>query len=60
MPPYLSLLHNVVGVGVRESSTLQQVEDLRARHHLLVEEELVLLGADDATEEDLVLFNLEV
>ena len=51
----LALLHDVVRVGPREAGRLQQVHDLGPRHHLLVEEVVVLLGADDPAQVHLVL-----
>ena len=42
-----ALFDDVIRVAARESGTLQQIHHVRFRHHLLVQEILILLGPDD-------------
>lgn len=56
---YLSLLDDVVGVGARESSRLQEIHHIGSRDHFLVQEKLVLLGSDHSSHAHLIFINLE-
>jgi hypothetical protein len=50
---HLALLHDVVRVGLGEAGGLEEGGDVVLVHALAVQEELVLLEADGAAEDDL-------